>query len=100
MAKSIESLAGVTRVGLDLAKNVFHFSRASTHGGEVVIVRKLRRGAVLPFFGRLGKRSCDQDLPRRNYGTLPFPDGAIIAALHWNDVSSDADNEFTLSCRS
>ena len=26
-------------------------------------------------------------------GTLPFPDGAIIAALHWNEVSSDADNK-------
>ena len=26
-------------------------------------------------------------------GTLPFPDGAIIAALHWNQDSSDADNQ-------
>src|SRR5271168_4576768 len=26
-------------------------------------------------------------------GTLPFPDGAIIAALHWNEDSSDADNQ-------
>jgi hypothetical protein len=26
-------------------------------------------------------------------GKLPFPDGAIIAALHWNEVSSDADNK-------
>src|SRR5271166_4686582 len=26
-------------------------------------------------------------------GTLPFPDGAIIAALHWNVSSSDADNQ-------
>jgi hypothetical protein len=26
-------------------------------------------------------------------GKLPFPDGAIIAALHWNEVSSDADNQ-------
>ena len=25
-------------------------------------------------------------------GKLPFPDGAIIAALHWNEASSDADN--------
>jgi hypothetical protein len=25
-------------------------------------------------------------------GKLPFPDGAMIAALHWNEVSSDADN--------
>ena len=26
-------------------------------------------------------------------GKLPFPDGAIIAALHWNEVSSDADDK-------
>jgi Cytochrome P460 len=26
-------------------------------------------------------------------GQLPFPDGAIIAALHWNEASSDADNK-------
>jgi hypothetical protein len=26
-------------------------------------------------------------------GKLPFPDGSIIAALHWNEVTSDADNK-------
>jgi Cytochrome P460 len=26
-------------------------------------------------------------------GKLPFPDGAIIAALHWNEDSSEADNK-------
>ena len=26
-------------------------------------------------------------------GTLPFPDGAIIAALHWNEELSDFDNQ-------
>jgi hypothetical protein len=26
-------------------------------------------------------------------GTLPFPDGAIIAALHWNEASSNLDNQ-------
>jgi hypothetical protein len=26
-------------------------------------------------------------------GTLPFPDGSIIAALHWNEASSGADNQ-------
>jgi hypothetical protein len=29
-------------------------------------------------------------------GTLPFPDGSIIAALHWNEVSSD-ENDQTLA---
>jgi hypothetical protein len=26
-------------------------------------------------------------------GKLPFPDGAIIAAMHWNEVSSDANEK-------
>ena len=26
-------------------------------------------------------------------GTLPFPDGSIIAALHWNEELSDVDNQ-------
>jgi hypothetical protein len=26
-------------------------------------------------------------------GTLPFPDGAIIAALHWNEQSSESDDQ-------
>jgi hypothetical protein len=25
--------------------------------------------------------------------TVPFPDGSIIAALHWNEASSEADNK-------
>ena len=30
-------------------------------------------------------------------GKLPFPDGAVIAALHWNEVSADADNKVLAS---
>ncbi len=30
-------------------------------------------------------------------GTRPFPDGAVIAALHWNEVSSEADNKVLAS---
>jgi Cytochrome P460 len=30
-------------------------------------------------------------------GTLPFPDGTIIAALHWNEVSSDENNKVLAS---
>lgn len=26
-------------------------------------------------------------------GKIPFPDGSMIAALHWNEASSDADNQ-------
>ena len=48
MAKSTENLARVTRVGLDLAKNVFQV-RGVDALGEVVVVRKLRRAAMAPF---------------------------------------------------
>ena len=52
MGKSTEKLARVTRIGLDLAKTVFQVHGVDAKG-EVVIARKLRRGAVLQFFGRL-----------------------------------------------
>ena len=52
MGKATENLARVTQIGLDPAKSVFQ-----VHGidakGEVVIVRKLRRGTILEFFGQL-----------------------------------------------
>jgi transposase len=52
MYKSNENLAEVTRVGLDLAKNVFQVHGVDA-AGEVVVVRKLRRGSVLAFFSKL-----------------------------------------------
>ena len=48
MAKSSENLARVTRIGLDLAKNVFQVHGVDAKG-EIVVARKLRRGAVLRF---------------------------------------------------
>jgi Cytochrome P460 len=30
-------------------------------------------------------------------GTLPFPDGTIIAALHWNEVASDENDKVLAS---
>jgi hypothetical protein len=35
------------------------------------------------------------DIANKAYreGKLPFPDGAIIAALHWNEVSSEDNNK-------
>src|SRR5262249_45191824 len=31
-------------------------------------------------------------------GTLPFPDGTIIAALHWNETLSDENNKVLPTC--
>ena len=53
MGKATGNLARVTRIGLDLAKTVFQVHGVDAKG-EVVIARKLRRGTMLEFFGRLG----------------------------------------------
>ncbi len=52
MGKSIGNLASVTRIGLDLAKNVFQVHAVDARG-EVVVARKVRRGGLLEFFLRL-----------------------------------------------
>ena len=49
MGKSITELSSVTRVGLDLAKNAFQVHGVDAKG-EVVVTRKLRRGALAQFF--------------------------------------------------
>ena len=55
MAKSTENLVQVTRVGLDLAKNVFQVHGVDAQGE---VIRRLRRGG-LAVFGRL--RPCVGD---------------------------------------
>jgi transposase len=62
MGKSIEILKTVTRVGVDLAKNVFQVHAVDAKGA-VVVARQLRRSAVLAFFGKLApcevaKQAC------------------------------------------
>ena len=53
MGKSITELSSVTRVGLDLAKNVFQVHGVDAKG-EIVVTRKLRRRALSQFFAKLG----------------------------------------------
>ena len=52
MGKSIPDLSSVTAVGLDLAKRVFQV-HAVDGKGEIVVVRKLTRNQLLPFFAEL-----------------------------------------------
>ena len=51
MGKSIGNLTAVTRVGLDLAKNVFQVHAVDAKG-EVVVARKLTRGRLVGFLRR------------------------------------------------
>ena len=52
MGKSIRNLSTVTRVGLDLAKNAFQVHAVDAKG-EIVVVRKLTRSQLIPFFAEL-----------------------------------------------
>ena len=52
MGKSIQNLSTVTRVGLDLAKRVFQVHAVEAKG-EIVVVRKLTRSQLIPFFAEL-----------------------------------------------
>ncbi len=52
MRKSIRNFAAVTRVGLDLAKNAFQVDGVDAKS-EVVVARKLRRGALTQFLAKL-----------------------------------------------
>ena len=63
MGKSIKNASSVTRVGLDLAKNVFQVHAVDANG-EVVVARKVRRGELIEFFA---------ELPR-----VPGGDGGVL----------------------
>ena len=52
MGKLSESSASVTRMALDLAKNVFQAHGVDARG-EVVLARKVRRSELLRFAGKL-----------------------------------------------
>jgi transposase len=55
MGKSIRNFGAVTRIGLDLAKNVFQVHAVDAEG-EIVVARKLTRGWLVAFFSELPRR--------------------------------------------
>jgi hypothetical protein len=52
MGKSITDLSSVTRIGLDLAKNAFQLHAVDAKG-QAVVIRALKRGALLKVFASL-----------------------------------------------
>jgi hypothetical protein len=64
---------------------------------RVIAVKRLTGKQLTGAGGGLKQLRAElgNDLAIKAYrnGTLPFPDGSIIAALHWNEESSDADNQ-------
>ena len=57
---------------------------------RLISVNHLAGSAVKQVRAQLGN---DIAIKAFREGKLPFPDGTIIAALHWNDVSSDENNK-------
>jgi hypothetical protein len=64
---------------------------------RLISVKRLTGKQLTGAGGQLKQLRAElgNDLAIKAYrdGTLPFPDGSIIAALHWNEESSDADNQ-------
>jgi Cytochrome P460 len=57
---------------------------------RLISVNQLAGGSLKQVRAQLGN---DVALKAFREGTLPFPDGTIIAALHWNEISSDENNK-------
>jgi hypothetical protein len=57
---------------------------------RLITVKQLAGNKLKQLRAQLGN---DIAIKAFREGKLPFPDGAIIAALHWNEASSDLDNQ-------
>src|SRR5262245_39191967 len=57
---------------------------------RLISVNHLAGGTVKQVRAQLGN---DIAIEAFRAGKLPFPDGTIIAALHWNEVSRDENNK-------
>ena len=59
---------------------------------DLISVKRLTgaEGKIKQLHAKLGNDIAIKTFRER---ALPFPDGSIIAALHWNEASSDADNK-------
>jgi transposase len=81
MGKSSRNLTAVTRVGLDLAKRVFQVHAVEAKG-EIVVVRKLTRSQLIPFFAELP--ACVVAME------------ACASAHHWGRVLIELGHEIRL----
>ena len=57
---------------------------------QLISANHLMGGNVKQVRAQLGN---DVAIKAFREGKLPFPDGAVIAALHWSEVSSDENNK-------
>ena len=64
---------------------------------RLISIARLAGGNLKQLRAQLGNEIA---IKAYREGKLPFPDGAIIAALHWNEVSSDENNKVLVSAPS
>ena len=57
---------------------------------KIIAVDQLKTGKVDQLRAHLGNEIAINAFKK---GTIPFPDGAIIAAIHWNRVPSEDNNK-------
>jgi len=57
---------------------------------RLIAVNQLAGGRLKQLRAQLGN---DVAIKAFREGTLPFPDGTIIAALHWNEAASDENDK-------
>ena len=79
--QAIRNLSTVTRVGLDLAKRVFQIHAVGAKG-EIVVVRKLTRSQLIPFFVELPPRVVAME--------------ACSSAHHWERALIELGHEVRL----
>jgi hypothetical protein len=61
---------------------------------QLISIAQLTGGNLKQLRAQLGNNIA---IKAFREGKLPFPDGAIIAALHWNEVLSDENNKVLAS---
>ena len=85
---------GRSQVGSDASPIYGVTIPAGYRDWRLVSVGRLSAGNLKQLRAQLGNEIA---IKAYREATLPFPDGAIIAALHWNEVSSDENNKVLVS---
>jgi cytochrome P460 len=85
---------GQTQAGINASPIYGITIPAGYRDWQLISVAHLAGGNLKQLRAQLGN---DTAIKAFREGKLPFPDGTIIAALHWNEVSSDENNKVLAS---
>jgi len=93
LARAVTTLASVSRQSSGEAAPIYGIKLQQGYRDWRLISVKQLTGAGGKLKQLRAQLGNDIAIETFRVGKLPFPDGAIIAALHWNEASSDADNK-------